>query len=711
MKIAVEGCCHGELDAIYQTLELLEQKNNIKVDLLLICGDFQAVRNMADMDCMAVPQKYKQMNTFYKYYSGEKVAPVLTVFIGGNHEASNYMQELPYGGWVAPKIYYMGYANVIQIAGIRIGGMSGIFKGKDYNRGHFEHPPYSEDSKRSAYHVRNVDVYRLKQVKQPIDIFLSHDWPKGVHKYGDTHRLLKRKKFLQEEIEQDRLGNPAAADLLYLLQPAYWFSAHLHVKFPAVVKHSNPPDVKITKFLSLDKCLPRRQFLQVVDVPHDASKPIKLQLDAEWLAILKLTNHLLNISRNPSYPGSLPGERKDFSPTPKELQNIIDDFGGNLDIPDNFTQTVPVFDPEKSKKQNQMPPPQTQINPQTTLLCSMLDLTDPNAVFLGKDSTLNLPEDADGVDNAAESDGTDDVDEDYESEPSFISLSGSEQSFTDQSFSILSASNESGLSIGQANDSIASLGNADEIKIDDEDDDDDDDGVKQITAVTAGYYHENTSIANESMSPLLSRKRLSLSEKLEKCKSSDDLNDTQEIHDEDENEFAAIIAAQKEHNSSIEQLSPKKSKTDSEAVDGNLSKNSSSSLDCQSLEISDDDPELREMLRAQKDAVNSGESKVIEVSVECEDPELQEIVAAQKKNQKEIDCVPELQRDFDLQKPCVQSSPIVKMEERFHSDDGVGDRGSGKRTEMQKMEVKSPAAKKFKRRNQDLYVNEENEEF
>ena len=45
---------------------------------------------------------------YLRYYSGEKVAPVLTIFIGGNHEASNYLQELPYGGWVAPKIYYMG---------------------------------------------------------------------------------------------------------------------------------------------------------------------------------------------------------------------------------------------------------------------------------------------------------------------------------------------------------------------------------------------------------------------------------------------------------------------------------------------------------------------------------------------------------------------------------------------------------------------------
>lgn len=66
MKIAVEGCCHGELDKIYETIELLEQKNNIKVDLLLMCGDFQAVRNKSDMQCMAVPQKYQEIKTFYK---------------------------------------------------------------------------------------------------------------------------------------------------------------------------------------------------------------------------------------------------------------------------------------------------------------------------------------------------------------------------------------------------------------------------------------------------------------------------------------------------------------------------------------------------------------------------------------------------------------------------------------------------------------------
>lgn len=66
MKIAIEGCCHGELDAIYDQIRHLETRNSYKVDLLLICGDFQAIRNHQDLQCMAVPNKYKELRLFYK---------------------------------------------------------------------------------------------------------------------------------------------------------------------------------------------------------------------------------------------------------------------------------------------------------------------------------------------------------------------------------------------------------------------------------------------------------------------------------------------------------------------------------------------------------------------------------------------------------------------------------------------------------------------
>lgn len=66
MIIAVEGCAHGELDQIYRSVENLAQKRNVKVDLLICCGDFQAVRNENDLQCMAVPDKFRDICTFYK---------------------------------------------------------------------------------------------------------------------------------------------------------------------------------------------------------------------------------------------------------------------------------------------------------------------------------------------------------------------------------------------------------------------------------------------------------------------------------------------------------------------------------------------------------------------------------------------------------------------------------------------------------------------
>ncbi|KAM9347361.1 lariat debranching enzyme [Symphorus nematophorus] len=377
MKIAVEGCCHGELDKIYETIAYLEKREGVKVDLLLCCGDFQAVRNEGDMKCMAVPAKYRMMQTFYKYYSGEKKAPVLTIFIGGNHEASNHLQELPYGGWVAPNIYYLGYAGVIRYKGIRIGGLSGIFKSRDYRRGHHEFPPYNPETLRSVYHIRNVDVFKLKQIQMPIDIFMSHDWPRGIYHYGSTGELLRKKKFLRQEVESNTLGSPAAEELLAHLQPTYWFSAHLHVKFAAVMQH--PPKgnaaPRVTKFLSLDKCLPYREFLQIVDVPERLSSSEGLEYDPEWLAILKATNSLQRTTPHPWNPPENNGlhERWDFRASEADMMQVVEDLSGELAIPDNFSRTVPPYDPNKPQPHAT---PSCNTSPQTTELCATLGLTD-----------------------------------------------------------------------------------------------------------------------------------------------------------------------------------------------------------------------------------------------------------------------------------------------------------------------------------------------
>ena len=67
-RVAVWGCGHGELDRVYEAVAALNAAapDGRAIDLLLCCGDFQAVRNEADLATMACPQKYRRMNTFYK---------------------------------------------------------------------------------------------------------------------------------------------------------------------------------------------------------------------------------------------------------------------------------------------------------------------------------------------------------------------------------------------------------------------------------------------------------------------------------------------------------------------------------------------------------------------------------------------------------------------------------------------------------------------
>jgi len=175
---------------------------------------------------------------------------------------------------------------------------------------------------------------------------MSHDWPRSIERHGNLKKLLSRKSFLLPDIKSGNLGSPPMMGLLRTLKPAWWFSAHLHVRYEATVTHGpqlgqtegsevvkveNPDEIVIdadaldtaaepaapksdflaaassakqnpdeitlddeeivveapaapvsvtgrrselptqgssTRFLALDKCLPRRQFLEVCHCPH-----------------------------------------------------------------------------------------------------------------------------------------------------------------------------------------------------------------------------------------------------------------------------------------------------------------------------------------------------------------------------------------------------------------------------------------------------------
>ncbi|KAF4143849.1 Lariat debranching enzyme C-terminal domain-containing protein [Phytophthora infestans] len=470
------------LDDIYATVNFVNEMDpENPVELLLCCGDFECMRNMRDLETLACPPKYRALHAFHRYYKQEKTAPVLTVFVGGNHEASGYLKELHYGGWVAPNMFYLGAAGVINVAELRIAGLSGIYKQQHYTAGRFESMPFDNNTMRSVYHVRELEVFQLSHVQQvdktPLGVFLSHDWPRGIEQYGNVLQLLRRKPFFEQEVRTNTLGSPAGEFLMYQLRPQYWFAAHLHVKFAAIVVHPDQttdatineavetektqtnsgqaaaakpsPKQATTKFLALDKCLPRRDFMQILDLPSsgtspntteaqkngsglsmgetkldaaqsdDAAKtqvtgqnikrslPLKIKFDLEWLAILRATHHLASSSKfAPRVPQEeMKIEDKDIAWVKQRLQEFVSEK--KLDKIDgewitDFVKTAPGHGEEEG-------PVLVTGNPQTDLLLELLklphvvtapfvsggDASDPNEIDLDDDDGDAKPMDTD----------------------------------------------------------------------------------------------------------------------------------------------------------------------------------------------------------------------------------------------------------------------------------------------------------------------------
>lgn len=423
VKVAIEGCCHGELNTIYNSLEA-------DTELLIICGDFQALRNEADLATINVPRKYLRLGDFHQYYLGQKTASVLTIFIGGNHECLLYLRELQYGGWVAPNIYYLGAFGVVWYRGLRISGLSGIWNFRSFascltSDAPEYSLPYLETTIKSIYHVAPKDYLKFL-LSGPSDIAISHDWPQGVWNWGDSRQLLRHKPYFREDMNSGRLGSPLAREALALLRPRYWFSLHLHTRFTARVQHQkhrkrikkevpansnellldmdgeateNKEDetskdkndisgdielemdnidmenlttsnenkdergkrdskkrkveqAEVTRFLALDKCLPRKRYLEFMSIElvldHISKTSKKLFYDSKALAIQKVVEDF--VASNPQVLQDL-GPSKVLSV--EKIGNLLTELGESvafaerkiltkdLEVPDNFEVIAP----------------------------------------------------------------------------------------------------------------------------------------------------------------------------------------------------------------------------------------------------------------------------------------------------------------------------------------------------------------------------------
>ena len=146
----------------------------------------------------------------------------------------------------------------------------------------------------------------------------------------------------------------------------------------------------MTSFLALDKCLPHRKFLQVLEIepisihnPPATSHPYTLCYDREWLAITRIFASELVLG-DPS--SRVPQDRGE-----KHYQALIDTEelwvernlveSGKMTIPENFERTAPVYDPEVGIGTKEQPLEYT--NPQTAQFCDLVGI--PNSFDISED--------------------------------------------------------------------------------------------------------------------------------------------------------------------------------------------------------------------------------------------------------------------------------------------------------------------------------------
>ena len=287
LNVIITGCIHGCLNKMYADINDYSSKNNKKIDLVLCTGDFESMRNKNDLQFLSCPEKYREMGDFYKYYNKELIAPYLTIFIGGNHEASNYLEQNYYGGWVAPNIYYLGRSGLINVKGIRIGGVSGIYNKYDYFRGNFEKNENEiKGDRKTIFHLREFEIAKMSHIKNKIDILMTHDWPTNLVSDEDKDYVFKKKPHFKSDIIEGTLGSFPGEFLLKFLQPKYFICGHMHFYYKTKIDN--------TEIFAFDKCLNKRQYFGLLEIKKSILSMNKysndIYIDPEWMAITHFFN-------------------------------------------------------------------------------------------------------------------------------------------------------------------------------------------------------------------------------------------------------------------------------------------------------------------------------------------------------------------------------------------------------------------------------------
>lgn len=264
VHFAAVGDVHGQMHAMVRLLSDWERRAGRRLAFVLQVGDFEPTRDEEDLQTLAAPAKYRKLGEFSDFHSGRSTFPWPIWFIGGNHEPYGFLDTMPNGGLVAPNCHYLGRAGRVELLGLRIVGLSGIFS----PNGIEGRPPVSEiaTTKKKLYTYFSQDDVTRALEGGPADIVMVHDWPERAVAPADQAELVGRRRYRTPEGP----GNAYARMLVDLLDPQLVLAGHLHWRYRSWITTT-------TRFAALGHIDTEREAFAVFRV--DSEKAI-VEIDA-----------------------------------------------------------------------------------------------------------------------------------------------------------------------------------------------------------------------------------------------------------------------------------------------------------------------------------------------------------------------------------------------------------------------------------------------
>lgn len=208
------GDTHRLEEIAYKMVKRWEKRHEQEIDAVFFPGDVDEI-----VDKRGAEQRPDIKSRIVDYYYGNKKAPYMTFFVAGNNDEWTILRLFPSGGFIDEKedkknMYFLGRSGYKDFMGIRIAGLSGIYKKEEY-----EKPLPVEPSFLPWQCYRKNELENLIMWKP--HIIVLHEWVMPDFIEHLKHRPGRIREFPKKKRTPLR-------DVILEAQPKYVFMGHKH---------------------------------------------------------------------------------------------------------------------------------------------------------------------------------------------------------------------------------------------------------------------------------------------------------------------------------------------------------------------------------------------------------------------------------------------------------------------------------------------------